>query len=170
MTAPPRSRLAEREARAGNGMKVLLVVSKYLPEYSGAGLRLHNIYMRLAENYGVSIGVVCNSVEHPGDRGFTFDGVPVRRISSRLFHDWHRIPWPFVRRVALALKTYTEAIATLKALVRKDYDAIHVAGSSASVAAAVLWARFREIPLIIELVNARASPWQGLRWRPATPQ
>ena len=35
-------------------MKVLVISSKYQPEYSGSGLRAHNTYIRLKKNYNIN--------------------------------------------------------------------------------------------------------------------
>ena len=43
-------------------MKVLLVSSKYLPEYSGSGLRAHNLYKRLCRKFDIDYDVLCNSL------------------------------------------------------------------------------------------------------------
>jgi hypothetical protein len=69
-------------------LKVLLVSSKYPPEYSGSGLRAHNTYKRLAARYGIWFSVLTSSVteNHSGD--YEFEGVAVRRIANKLQWQW----------------------------------------------------------------------------------
>ena len=43
-------------------MKVLLVSSKYQPEYSGSGFRAHHLYLRLSSKFNINYDVVCNSL------------------------------------------------------------------------------------------------------------
>ena len=43
-------------------MKVLLVSSKYQPEYSGSGFRAHHLYKRLSSKFKINYDVVCNSL------------------------------------------------------------------------------------------------------------
>jgi glycosyltransferase involved in cell wall biosynthesis len=142
-------------------MKVLMVASKYPPEYAGPGVRLHRTYARLAkmdgEKAAIERRVICNSVEFSGDADYIHDGVAVRRISSARLHDEEQ-----TGRLRHAAKVYSEAARTLPALAREACDAIHVFGTAASPATAILWARLRRIPLVIELVTAGASPSQSL--------
>jgi glycosyltransferase involved in cell wall biosynthesis len=138
-------------------MKILMVASKYPPEYAGPGVRLHRTYARLAEGGGIERRVICNSVEFPGDADYFHDGVAVRRISSVRFREGGG-----TGRLRHAAKVYSEAARTLFQLSRETCDAIHVFGSAASPATAILWARLRHIPLVIELVTAGASPLQSL--------
>ncbi len=153
-------------------MKVLVISSKYPPEYAGSGLRAHTTYKRLAARCpDLNFRVVCNSVEYSGNEDYIYENIRVRRVSSRLFRDLNRIPGHFLGRVLSAIKVYSEALPTFGILARERYDVIHVFGISASTVAAVLWARWRNIPLVLELVNAGATPEQnlpGLRavWRP----
>ena len=153
-------------------MKVLVISSKYPPEYAGSGLRAHTTYKRLAARCpDLNFRVVCNSVEYSGNEDYIYENIRVRRVSSRLFRDLNRIPGHFLGRVLSAIKVYSEALPTFRILAGERYDVIHLFGVSASTAAAVLWARWRNLPLILELVNAGATPEQnlpGLRlaWRP----
>ena len=43
-------------------MKVLVISSKYPPEYSGSGLRAHNTYLRLLEKYAVKNSYLSDAV------------------------------------------------------------------------------------------------------------
>ena len=63
-------------------MNILLVSSKYQPEYSGSGLRAHNTYKRLKKKYNVNYDILSNSILYHGNKEYKFDGVEITRISS----------------------------------------------------------------------------------------
>ena len=48
-------------------IKVLLLSSKYHPEYSGSGLRAHNTYKRLEKKYDINFDVIVNSINYQGN-------------------------------------------------------------------------------------------------------
>ncbi len=144
-------------------MKALVVASKFPPEYAGPGYRICQTYRRLADaGTDVDWKVICNSTEFAGNASYSHDGIPVRRISSRLFHDWYRLPPGLPRRIAYAAKSHLEALGTRRALSGAAPEFVHVLGTSPSAATAISWARRRDLPLVIELVTDGASPYQRL--------
>lgn len=144
-------------------LNVLLVASKYLPEYTGAAHRLHQMYRRLAADKGtIRVRVMCNAIEYAGNSEYMLDGISVRRIAPTMFRNWRKIPFSPVQRLALAAKSYQEAFATLRVLKQGGYDVIHTVGMSGSTAMAIRWATGRRMPLLIELVTAGARPDQYL--------
>ncbi|MBF0123769.1 MAG: glycosyltransferase family 4 protein [Magnetococcales bacterium] len=139
-------------------MHVLLVSSKYPPEYAGSGYRIDRTWRRLAASTGWSWQVVCNSLEYSGNQAYQWQGIAVQRISCR---------WRYDARLFQALRTWFEAVATLWWLWRYPAELVYVVGTSSSTAAAILWAQLRRLPLVIELVNTGAEPLQplpGLAW------
>ena len=65
-------------------MKVLLVSSKYQPDYSGSGLRAHNTYKRLEKKYGLDFDVVSNSINHKWNKVYQYEDKKIYRITSPL--------------------------------------------------------------------------------------
>ena len=65
-------------------MKVLVICSKYQPEYSGSGLRAHNTYKRLKAKYNVEYNVLTNSVEYNDNTVYEYDSVIVTRVGKKL--------------------------------------------------------------------------------------
>ena len=65
-------------------MKVLLVSSKYQPDYSGSGLRAHNTYKRLEKKYGLNFDVVSNSINHRWNKVYQYEDKKIYRITSPL--------------------------------------------------------------------------------------
>lgn len=144
-------------------MKVLVISSKYPPEYAGSGLRAHTTYRRLSEKYGIEFEVICNSVELGRAKTYTYEGVRVRRIAVGPLHRLLSRPLPGpLRRTVNALKCWVEAVTTLGILKSEQFDLVHVFGHSPSTTAGILWSRWRGKPLILELVNQRTTPFQFL--------
>ncbi|MEC9293767.1 MAG: hypothetical protein VYC65_05695, partial [Chloroflexota bacterium] len=144
-------------------MKVLVVSSKYHPEYSGSGLRAHNTYLRLKKQYNVTFEVICSSVEFTGSKKYRYDEVLVTRIvSSVLRKIAHKFGTGPLARITNAAVFYSEARSVTKLISAKDFDLIHVFGYSPATVAAINWSRNKDIPLILEIVNRGISPYQYL--------
>ena len=62
-------------------MKVLLVSSKFQPEYSGSGFRAHNLYQRLSNKFKINYDVVCNSLVNRKNEIYVYDSIEVNKIS-----------------------------------------------------------------------------------------
>jgi len=63
---------------------ILLVSSKYMPEYSGSGFRAHNLYKRLcSKNPELSLTVLCGSVTGNECLDYEYDGFKVHRIACK---------------------------------------------------------------------------------------
>jgi glycosyltransferase involved in cell wall biosynthesis len=141
-------------------LKILVVASKYPPEYSGAGFRIHSTYKRISKIESITWETITNSTEYIGNKNIIFDGVKVTRISSRLFFNWRNYESRILSKISCAFKTYTEVLNTIAYLIFKDYDLLHVIGMSSSTSAAIFFARIFKKPLILELVTANATPCQ----------
>ena len=144
-------------------MKVLLVASKFPPEYSGSGLRAHATYLRLAEKFDIQHEVICSSVEFTDRAEYRSDGVPVIRVVSPVLRKLNRaFGKGLLRRFTNAVLYHSEARTVTKLLDSKDFDLIHVFGYSPATIAAINWSRRKSIPLILEIVNNVVSPFQYL--------
>lgn len=142
-------------------MRVLVVASKYLPEYTGASWRIHNTYCRLrAAGEDVTIEVLTSGLECPGGADYQIDGVAVRRIAP--LARWGGPGEGMVRRLGRAIRAWCEALVVAWTLRRKRPDLVHVFGTAPACAQAIRWARRRGLPLVVELVTAGASPHQSL--------
>jgi glycosyltransferase involved in cell wall biosynthesis len=144
-------------------VKVLLVSSKYQPEYSGSGLRAHRTHVRLNQNYDVETEVIASGVEFTNSDNYELDGLNVSRVLSTKLRKIH---WALgkgpLRRLTNAAVFHHEARRVNKLLADKKFDLIHVFGYSPATVAAVTWARRNNVPLILELVNVVISPYQYL--------
>lgn len=147
-------------------MNILVVSSKYHPEFSGSGLRAHNTYLRLREKFGIESEVIASSIEFPQSENYSIDGISVERIvASKTRSLARKIAGTPLFRVANALMFHAEARAVRKALATRQFDLVHVFGYSPATVAAIQWCRKNDVPLMLELVNMVDSPYQYL---PAT--
>ncbi len=146
-------------------MKVLLVCSKYLPEYSGAGLRAHRTYQRLSSRDDVEFKVLCSSMlyfEYRNEK-YRYEGIEVTRISS---------PWKkkylksktkgcrFRRKLYYAMMALDESLRTFAYLVvnRKSFDRLHTFGHCWSAGIAAIWCGFFKKTIIREMVTMNSRP------------
>lgn len=136
-------------------MKILLVASKYLPEYTGAAFRIHRLYQALLrQNPDWSVEVLCGGIERNERSDNIFDGIPVHHIKSHSALSRSRVD--------RAVREWMDVIETFSFLRRRKVDLVHAVGTSPVVAAGIAGARLRGLPLLIELVTDGATPDQGL--------
>lgn len=137
--------------------KILLVISKFYPEYTGAAHRLNLMYRRLKEqDQNLHVTVICNSTSFMKSEEYVYEGQGVYRRVFPFHMKWMPL------KIKSVLKTYYEFISTWRCMARQKPDLIHVAGFSGGTMAAILYARLHKIPRLIELVTKDASPAQYL--------
>ncbi len=144
-------------------MNVLVVSSKYPPEYSGSGLRAHRTYLRLKEKFDIDVEVIASSTESNIPETYVLDGISVERVVSKNLRSVDRAfrSTP-VRRLTNAILAHREARTVKRKLAESKFDVIHTFGYSPATAAAIDWSRKHQIPLLLELVNPMATPYQFL--------
>jgi glycosyltransferase involved in cell wall biosynthesis len=149
-------------------LKVLVVSSKYQPEYSGSGLRAHRTYLRLREKFDIDFEVISSSTESNVREQYTLDDVKIERVVSKRLRNLNRwLTGTPLRRITNALMSHLESRAVKKVIASKTFDLIHTFGYSPATAAAIKWSRKHNTPLILELVNPMPTPYQylpGLRY------
>lgn len=148
---------------------ILLVSSKYFPEYSGSGLRAHNTYKRLSKKFGIKFEVLCGSVMFTKGQNYIYEDVEVCRVTARsrlLFasndilstrENLTRSLWD---RVKIKIGYIADIMEVFRHLFlrRKNYDLIHIFGSSPVTSGAVSFAKIFNIPFILEITSDRSSP------------
>ncbi|OGV50879.1 MAG: hypothetical protein A2X49_05545 [Lentisphaerae bacterium GWF2_52_8] len=140
-------------------MKILLVSSKYMPEYSGSGFRAHNLYKRLCtRNPEISLRVLCSSSTENDNLAYSYDGFEVMRIARHPYQPGGKGPLRFWRNWRNFEEAYSNTISYLEKIPRPDI--LHVFGKSYVTAAALIWANTKGIPALIELVNEMNTPFQ----------
>ncbi len=140
-------------------MKILVICSKYQPEYSGSGLRAHNTYQRLETKYNIQYYVLANSIEYNNNAIYKYDGVSVTRVGRRL----HTLKSKGYLAKAINHFIYLfnflyQGFITLRLLKSGNYDLIHTFGSSISVNIGALYAKYRNKALIREICNNGTHP------------
>ncbi|PCJ99952.1 MAG: hypothetical protein COA45_03825 [Zetaproteobacteria bacterium] len=142
--------------------KILLVISKYLPEYTGAAYRIDGLYRRLQKaDETIEVEILCNSTTQVSSERYNHNGFNVKRVVC----PW-QLSW-MPSRVKNAVKKYYEAVACWCYLRRTRPDILHIVGFSGATTAALLYGGVRRIPRLVELVTAGATPRQylpGLRY------
>lgn len=138
--------------------EVLVVSSKFYPEYSGSGFRAEQLYRRLYDRFGVMSKVLCGSVEFSDNKTFYLDELAITRVATAK-KQWLAKTHPrvFCRLIVKIFECY-EFILALRFLQKTKPKLIHAFGKSSVVSAAVYWARLRNIPLILELCNRMDDP------------
>ena len=143
-----------------SGINILLVCSKYMPEYSGAGFRAHNLYKRLIKKYpSLRLSVLCGAETENSSAEYAYDGFKVRRVANK--------PYPSLSpsllryfQIGMNFRSeYREALKFMNALEPVP-DLIHVFGKNYVTAAALNFASSKKIPALIELVCEMDTPYQ----------
>lgn len=152
-------------------LRVLLVSSKYPPEYAGSGLRAHNTYKRLSQKYSVRFDVIASSITSNKSRRYEWDGVTVNLIANKSnkrvdLSESDRGIKHLVKRIInklYSLRDYwLEALPTFFYMARNraQYDVIHVFGNVNVTSAAISYAKIAGKPIMVELVNLADNPHQ----------
>lgn len=146
-------------------MKILLVSSKYQPEYSGSGFRAHNLYKRLSKKFDIKYDVVCNSSIINKNEVYKFDNVEVCRISYpfqiKKFSG-------FTRKLHIFFSMIYEFYYSYKFIKKqniKNYDLIHTFGNSWSVAFLTYYFHLKKKPILRELVNNMNTPYYPIQFK-----
>ena len=146
-------------------MKVLLVSSKYLPEYSGSGFRAHNLYKRLSRKFNIDYDVVCNSLTNKKNEIYDYDGVKVHKISYPV--ELEKLSG-FKRRFHIILSIIYEFYYSYKFIKKKNinnYNLIHTFGNSWSGAFLTYYFYLKKKPILRELVNNMNTPYYPIQFK-----
>ena len=138
-------------------MKILVVSSKFQPEYSGSGLRAHKTYQRLRRKYNLDYDILSNSIIYKGNKNYTIDGVKVIRISSPF-----RIPHKksIFRIIIILLGIFWEVFYSWK-FIRKNidnYSLLHTFGNTWAIGFLTMYFSKKNKPIIRELCNDMNNP------------
>ena len=131
-------------------MKVLLVSSKYQPEYSGSGYRAHNLYKRLSKKFNIKYDVVCNSLVNKKNEVYQYEDVEVNKISYPI--NFLNLKG-FKRKFHIIISMFYEFYYSYKFIKKKDiknYYLIHTFGNSWSVAFLTYYFYLKKKPVFRE--------------------
>jgi glycosyltransferase involved in cell wall biosynthesis len=143
-----------------NKMNVMVVSSKYPPEYSGSGLRCHHTYLRLKSKYPINTKILSSSITDNKSKAYNYDGVKVSRISrkfnfsSSLSTQFQKLD-NFIKKFVTFFNIISEYIPAYVYLI-KNYnwiDVIHVFGNVTVTSSAISFSKITGKPIVIEIVN-----------------
>jgi len=146
---------------------ILIVASKFPPEYSGPGVRIIRLYKHLKnKNYDFSAQVLCNGIEQNKNERYTHEDLKVRRITGEYLNYFFSKIKFIPSRLSHFIIYHYEFLKTFAILIlSKNYtntDFIHIFGHSGGTAATLLWAKLKNIPVLLELVTEKALPQQKI--------
>lgn len=134
-----------------NRKKILVVLSKYFPEYTGPSVRIRNLYSFFEKSYGYPYPrILCGSKDFSESKSYEKDGFNVTRIACIKSQSENN----FFRFVA-KIKVFIRALIYLERNCC-NVDKLHVIGSSPVTHAAVLWSRIKRKYLLLELADRNA--------------
>lgn len=147
-------------------MNILLVASKYPPEHSGSGKRLHELYRRLQGRYGDVTWEALSTRNRDLGTG-VHEGIRVFRVPGAREAGGIR-PLLVSRLVEIiyGLRELLLALRHMRTISPGKIDVVHTCGWSWCVLAACIWARRNGIPLIRELTSMSDHPYSPSWMRP----
>ncbi len=148
-----------------NPTRILLVSSKYPPEYSGSGHRAHWLYKRLLTKHPhLAATVICGSETSNTNAVYEHEGITISRVACKPFPITMKgrgILARLVRGFQNSSNFSAEHAETLKLLASNGPpDLFHVFGENYMTAAVLAYARTHSIPTILELCNEMDTPLQ----------
>lgn len=146
-------------------MKVLLVSSKYQPEYSGSGFRAHHLYKRLSSKFNIKYDVVCNSLINKKNEIYKYEDVEINKISYPIEIDKFS---GLKRKSHVFFSMIYEFYYSYKFIKKKNikkYDLIHTFGNSWSVAFLTFYFYLKKKPILRELVNNMTTPYYPIQFQ-----
>ena len=138
-------------------MKILVVSSKYQPEYSGSGLRAQNTYKRLKKNYNLNFDILSNSIIYQGNKKYIYDETEINRISPPFKIPTKKSMW---RLILILLGIFWEVFYSWK-FIRKNinhYSLLHTFGNTWTIGFLTWYFAKRNKPIIRELCNDMNNP------------
>lgn len=145
-------------------MKVLLVSSKYQPDYSGSGLRAHNTYKRLEKKYGLNFDVVSNSINHRWNKVYQYEDKKIYRITSPLIIPKKKsIKRNIYIILSLVWETYFSWIYIRGKI--NNYDLLHTFGNTWTIGFLTWYFSINRKPIIRELCNEMNNPFYPVKFK-----
>ena len=144
-------------------IKVLVVSSKFIEEYSGSGLRAYNTYKRLSDKYGIKFDVVSNSVSLNNNLKYKYNDVDVYRISSPFNVPKKRS----LKRSVIVLADMIWEFFYSWLYIRKnikEYDLLHTFGNTFTIGFLTWYFSKKNKPIIRELCNDMSDPFYPIQF------
>lgn len=143
-------------------INVLVVSSKYPPEYAGSGLRACTTYKRLSKRFPIIFEVLSGSVTYNRSKIYDVEGHRVTRIARKPFPfaQDERRKTAFIEKLKNGCNYLSEAVLTWRYLIfnARKFDIIHIFGKNWVTSATVTFAKIIKKPFIVELCNEVYTP------------
>ena len=152
--------VGNNQVRHMKTIRVLVVSSKYFPEYSGSGLRVQRLYNRLRKKRKINVEVLCGSTEEPFGAVYVVDGLPVTQVSCSVALRETRSEGN--QGLSGSLRKGLDVLVYCRDLIavfmfffqrRKVIDLVHVVGRDSVTLSAVTCAGLFRVPCLVEFVN-----------------
>ena len=133
-------------------MRILLISSKFNPEYSGSGLRAQNTYSRLEKKFKVNYNIISNSKLYRGNKFYKINNIEVYRISSPIKISNHNI---ILKKITIVFSFIWEIYYSFIFLKKNfhKYDLLHTFGNTFTVGFFTFYFSKYDKPVIRELCN-----------------
>jgi len=135
--------------------EIVVVSSKFLPEYSGPGERIVRLYDWLNYKHGkMRPNIYCDSQDYLSKKCYSERDYNVFRTGWAFYEVLFRYT-PILKKVLLEIEAFF-----LLRLAIKRARVIHVLGSSPVTHIALFWAKYYERRVVLELVNRNSVVFQ----------
>lgn len=134
-------------------MKIILVISKFFPEYTGPSVRMLRLYNFLKKK-NVDLEIICGGLEYKYEKFYEIQGFKVHRLKN--------LENQTDNKIIRIIKNYIEFFKLWKILKKKKFDLLHIIGQTNLTASAITISSIKKFPLLIELVTKGAYPKRTL--------
>ncbi|MDG2397246.1 MAG: glycosyltransferase [Flavobacteriaceae bacterium] len=145
-------------------MKILVVSSKYDPEYSGSGFRAHKTYKRFEEKFGIEFDVITNSKIFTGNKKYYFNNVNIYRISAPIKNFNKNI----ILRYFSVVFNFIWQVYFSWNFIKKNhykYDLVHTFGNTFTIGFISWYFSKKNKPIIRELCNEMINPLYPIQFQ-----
>lgn len=145
-------------------MKILVVSSKYQPEYSGSGLRAHNTYNRLKKKFNLKFNVLSNSIIYQGNKKVNYDDIEVYRISPPFKISKKK---SFSRNILILVGLIWEVYFSWMYIKKNinNFDLLHTFGNTWTIGFLTWYFSKKNKPIIRELCNDTNNPLYPIQFQ-----
>ena len=145
-------------------MRILLISSKFNPEYSGSGLRAQNTYSRLEKKFKVNYNIISNSKLYRGNKFYKINNIEVYRISSPIKISNHNI---ILKKITIVFSFIWEIYYSFIFLKKNfhKYDLLHTFGNTFTVGFFTFYFSKYDKPVIRELCNELKNPYYPIQFK-----
>lgn len=145
-------------------MRILLVSSKFNPEYSGSGYRAEKTYSRLEKKFKINYNVISNSQLFQGNKYYKINDVEIYRIASpiKIYNN------NFMSKNFSIIFSFIWEIYYSFRFLKKNfhkYDLLHTFGNTFTIGFFTYYFSKYDKPVIRELCNELKNPYYPIQFK-----